>query len=101
MYVADIAHDEVMCQLKEGNSTKRLFSSSLAVHLGSLITPERNSAIGLVIAPPVWELTGFYPQNTPYPKKYQKNGHLPGVNSHSQSPATDPGSPRSKSPYFN
>jgi hypothetical protein len=34
------------------------------VRLESLITPERNAATGLVIAPPVWELTDFWPQNT-------------------------------------
>jgi hypothetical protein len=54
--IADIAH-EVIYRLKEGNSTKWLFSSSLTVCLESCITPERNTATGLVIAPPVWELT--------------------------------------------
>jgi hypothetical protein len=56
MYVADIAH-EVVYRLKEGNSTKWLFSLSLMVCPESSITPERNKAAGLVIAPPVWELT--------------------------------------------
>jgi hypothetical protein len=64
MYVADIAH-EVIYRLKEGNSTKWLFSSILMVLLESPITPERKTATGLVIAPPVWELTDFFPQNTP------------------------------------
>jgi hypothetical protein len=62
--VADIAH-EVIYRLKEGNSTKWLFSSSLTVCLESSITPERNTATGLVITPPVWELMDFLPQNTP------------------------------------
>jgi hypothetical protein len=57
-HVADIAH-EVIYRLKEGNSTKWLFSSSLTVCLESPITPERIAATGLVIAPPVWEFTGF------------------------------------------
>jgi hypothetical protein len=78
--VADIAHEEIY-RLKEGNSTKWLFSSSLTVCLESLITPERNTATGLVIAPPVLELAvnGFLA--TKHPKKHQ-NGHLPGVNKH-------------------
>jgi hypothetical protein len=56
--VADIAH-EVIYRLKEGNSTKWLFSSSLTVCLESAITPEQNTATGLVVSPPVWELTDF------------------------------------------
>jgi hypothetical protein len=56
MYVADIAH-EVIYRLKEGNSTKWLFSARLMVCLESPITPERNTVTGLVTAPPVWELT--------------------------------------------
>jgi hypothetical protein len=62
--VADIAH-EVIYRLKEGNSTKWLFLSSLTVCLESPITSKQNEATGLVIAPPVWELTDFLPQNTP------------------------------------
>jgi hypothetical protein len=64
--VADIAH-EVVYRLKEGNSTKWLFSSGLTVCRESSITPERNKATGLVIAPPVWELIihGFLATNTP------------------------------------
>ena len=46
-------------RLKEGNSTKWLFSSSLTVCLESPITLERNTATGLVIASPVLELTDF------------------------------------------
>jgi hypothetical protein len=56
--LADIAH-EVIYRLKEGNSTKWLFSASLTVCLESSITLERNSATGLVKASPVWELTDF------------------------------------------
>jgi hypothetical protein len=52
-HVADIAH-EVIYRLKVRNSTKWLFSSSLAVCLASSITPERNTATGLV-----WDLTDF------------------------------------------
>jgi hypothetical protein len=76
--VADIAH-EVIYRLKEGNNTKWLFSSSLTVCLGSPITTERNTATGLVIAPPVWkvEVNGFLASKLP--KKHQ-NGHLPGTN---------------------
>jgi hypothetical protein len=58
MWLSDIAH-EVIYRLKEGNSTKWLFSSKLTVCPESPITPERNAATDLVIAPPVWELTGF------------------------------------------
>jgi hypothetical protein len=77
--VADIAH-EVIYRLKEGNSTKWLCSSKLTVCPESSITPERNTATGLVIAPPVWELiNGFLA--TKHPKK-QQNGHLPGANNH-------------------
>jgi hypothetical protein len=92
----------VIYRLKEGNSIKWLFSSNLTVHFGVSITPERNAATGLVIAPPVWELTGFKPQNTSKStnNKHQ-NGHLPGAKNHSQSPATDPGNPRSKSLHLN
>jgi hypothetical protein len=61
-HVADFAH-EVIYRLKEANVTKWLFSSKLTVsmYLWSPITPERNTAAGLVTAPPVWELalTGF------------------------------------------
>jgi hypothetical protein len=46
-------------RLKEGNSAKWLFLSSLTAHLESPITPDRNTATGLVIAPPAWELTDF------------------------------------------
>jgi hypothetical protein len=62
-----IAHEVVsmIYRLKEGNSTKWLFSSSLAARFGSPITPEQKAATGLVKAPPVWELTDFLPQNTP------------------------------------
>jgi hypothetical protein len=56
--VADVAH-EVVYRLKEGNSTKWLFLSKLTVDLEFRITPERKEATGLVIAPPVWELTDF------------------------------------------
>jgi hypothetical protein len=56
--IPDIAH-EVIYRLKEGNSTKWLFSSSLTVYLESSITLERNTATGLVITPPVWELMDF------------------------------------------
>jgi hypothetical protein len=63
----------VIYRLKEGNSTKWLFSSNLTVCLESPITPERNEATGLVIAPPVWELTDFLA--TKHPKKHQ-NGQL-------------------------
>jgi hypothetical protein len=56
---------EVIYRLKEGNSTKWLFSSSLTVCLESSITLERNTATDLVIALPVWELKDFQPQNTP------------------------------------
>jgi hypothetical protein len=73
----DIAH-EVIYRLKEGNSTKWLFSSSLTVCLESAITPERNTATGLVIAPHVG-VNGFLA--TKHPKKHQ-NGHLPGANNH-------------------
>jgi hypothetical protein len=62
--VDDIAH-EVIYRLKERNITKWLFSSSLTVCLEYPITPERNEATGLVIAPPAWESTDFKPQNTP------------------------------------
>jgi hypothetical protein len=62
--VADIVH-EVIYRLKEGNSTKWLFSSKLTVYLESPITLERNTATGLVMAPPVWECTDFKPQKHP------------------------------------
>jgi hypothetical protein len=65
--VADIAH-EVIYRLKEGNRTKWLFSSSLTVCPESAITSERNTAIGLVIAPPVWELTVFSHKTPQTPK---------------------------------
>jgi hypothetical protein len=39
MWLIDIAH-EVIYRLKEGNSTKWLFASSLTVCLESHITPE-------------------------------------------------------------
>jgi hypothetical protein len=55
-HLADITY-EVIYRLEDGNSTKWLFSSSLTVCLECLITPERNTATGLVIAPPVCELT--------------------------------------------
>jgi hypothetical protein len=58
-HVADIAHEVMIYRLKEGNSTKWLFSSKLAVYLEYPITPERNVATGFVITPPVWELAGF------------------------------------------
>jgi hypothetical protein len=84
--VTDIAH-EVIYRLKEGNSTKWLFSSGLTLYLEYPIATERNTATGLVIAPPVWELTDFFA--TKHPKKHQ-NGHLPGVNNHFKTPDIHP-----------
>jgi hypothetical protein len=88
--VAGIAH-EVIYRLKEGNSTKWLFLSSLTVSYMSWVsyhpaTPERKTATGLVIAPPVWELTDCVGADgvlaTKHPKKHQ-NGNLPaGANNH-------------------
>jgi hypothetical protein len=51
--------------------------ASAAIYLESLITPERNTATGLVIAPPVCKNQRIFSHKTP--KKHQ-NGHLPGVN---------------------
>jgi hypothetical protein len=82
LILSDIIH-EVIHRLKEGNITRWSFSSGLTVGRGFEfpITPERNTATGLVIAPPVWELGVNGLLATKHPKKHQ-NGHLPGVNKH-------------------
>jgi hypothetical protein len=76
--ISPMSHEVIYRRLKEGNSTKWLFSSSLMVCLESLITLERNPATGLVIAPPVG-VNGFLA--TKHPQKHQ-NGHLAGVKNH-------------------
>jgi hypothetical protein len=69
---------EVIYRLKEGNSTKWLFSSSLTVCLESHITTERITSTGFWFghSTSCLGVNGFLA--TKHPKKHQ-NGHLPGV----------------------